>query len=473
VLDAVRPVGVQPGDLLVEPGDVAVGLELGGAPRQTVGPVADEPVPQGAGGPHVVLVVGGDAGQGGPVSRGHERLVLEHRTRAGVDVVAALVVGEPLHRLQPVGLGADLDGVAGHQEQVDEGAGVDQVRQRHLPHAVGRRQPFQRGPLGVVVVVDVHARVRCAPGGQVLDQRESGRLLLVLGVRPPRAVDPGAVVVELDEAEQEEQPRVGPPERVALEVEEHVAGVGLGQLVEAVLPRGVVTGRDQQVGRVGALPLPGLLLQRGLGDQALLPERAQAVDVGGALRELGQGRDVGRQQGLPLRCAKSRDVDQRVLGAPLRVAHVGERAEAAVLARHGGGDHLVRRVVQHRRELPSQPAPVRAEVVHREGLHRPRAQPQVHLRRAGRGDRLDGLGVEAQLQDVARLGLRPGQLRVHRLPADPAAKFWGQAPSKAEPTRTTQPNPAPRPPLPALGVVASDAQLTATAGRHAHQVETH
>ena len=418
VLDAAGAGGVQPGDLLVELGELAVGLELGCAPGQVAGPVVDEPVPQRAGGPHVVLVVVGDAGQGGLVSRGHEPLVLEHRARAGVDVVAALVVGEQLEVLQPVGLGADLDGVAGDQEQVDERAGVDQVRQRHLPHAVGGREAFQRGPLGVVVVVDVHARVRSTTGGQVLDEGERRRLLLVLGVRPPRAVAPGAALVALDEAEQEEQPRVGPPERVALEVEEHVAVVGFGQLVEAVPPRRVVPGRDEQVRRVGALLLPGVALQRGLGDQALLPERAQTVDVGGALRELGQGHDVVRQQGVPLRRPESRDVDQRVLGAPLCVADVGEGAEAAVLARHGESGHLVGRVGQHRRQLPPQASPVGPEVVHRQGLHDPRAEPQMHPRRAGPGGRRDGLGVEAQLQDVAGLGRRAGQLGVHRLPAD-------------------------------------------------------
>ena len=53
---------------------------------------------------------------------------------------------------------------------------------------------------------------------------------------PSLLVGPCAIAVLSDEPEEEEEATVWPPEGVALEVEEHVAFVGLGQRRDAPCP---------------------------------------------------------------------------------------------------------------------------------------------------------------------------------------------------------------------------------------------
>ena len=65
------------------------------------------------------------------------------------------------------------------------------------------------------------------------DQRLGGPFLLGLVVRPERLEPPLPRGIALDEAEQEEQPQVGLPERVALVVQEDVAVVGSRQRSKA------------------------------------------------------------------------------------------------------------------------------------------------------------------------------------------------------------------------------------------------
>ena len=87
----------------------------------------------------------------------HPVLVLDDRAGALVDLVTALVLGQPLDLLQPVRLHAGLQRVAHHAEQVDEQAGLDQLLQQRLVGAVLGRQRLERRSFGVVVVVHVHA----------------------------------------------------------------------------------------------------------------------------------------------------------------------------------------------------------------------------------------------------------------------------------------------------------------------------
>ena len=90
----------------------------------------------------------------------HELLVLDDGGRTLVDLVAALVTGQALEILQPVGLRADLDGIADHWVEVDEESRGHHLGQRRLTDTVIGGQALQGRSLRVVVVVDVHVRVR-------------------------------------------------------------------------------------------------------------------------------------------------------------------------------------------------------------------------------------------------------------------------------------------------------------------------
>ena len=83
-------------------------------------------------------------------------------------------------------------------------------------------------------MVDVHVGIAFAPRGEELDEPLDHLLLLVEGVRPALVVDPLARLVSVEQAREEHQVVLRRPERVALEVEEDVAVVGLGQQLEAV-----------------------------------------------------------------------------------------------------------------------------------------------------------------------------------------------------------------------------------------------
>ena len=111
-------------------------------PRELGVTFADQPVAQHLGGAHVVHVVGGDAGEDFAVVVVHPPVVLHHCAGALVDVVAALVLGEPFDRLQSVRLHTRLHRVAYDRQQVDEQARVDKLLQQRLVGAVLGRHRF-------------------------------------------------------------------------------------------------------------------------------------------------------------------------------------------------------------------------------------------------------------------------------------------------------------------------------------------
>jgi hypothetical protein len=85
-------------------------------------------------------------------------------------------------------------------------------------------------------VVDVHVRI----GAQALVEEVDellDRALLALAVVRPEASEGRPAVLAPEDAEEVLEPAVGRPERVALDVEEHVAGRGLRQQLEAALWR--------------------------------------------------------------------------------------------------------------------------------------------------------------------------------------------------------------------------------------------
>ena len=139
VLGRLRPVGVQGLHLGVELGVDLLGLQARGAPRQALRSLGHQPVPQSQRRAHIVGVVGGDAVEVGLVAIGHVLLVLDDRRRSLVDVVTPDVAGDLLEVLEPVGLGADLHGIADHREKVDEEPGLDQCGQMPPPPPRGLR----------------------------------------------------------------------------------------------------------------------------------------------------------------------------------------------------------------------------------------------------------------------------------------------------------------------------------------------
>ena len=312
----------------------------------SAGRCVDQPVAQRPGGTHVVLVVVGDPVEARLVVRRHPALVLDDRARALVDLVAALVVGEPLDVLEAVALDTDLHRPLHDRQQVDELAGGDQLFEREFGDAVLGHQPLQRRSLGVVVVVHVHVRELHPAGGEVIDERLRRR-------RPPRPCRaprtlelPLAGGRLLDQAEQEEQLGVGVPERVALEVEEHVAVVGRRERgepdrvgsVEVDVERGVIGGRrrgEQLERRLVVGSVAGLHLEAGLADERVL---ACLVEVGHLTVELRERCDRRHAVLLERRAvggADAGDVHERIGGAPVGVAHHLELAELAVVARLG------------------------------------------------------------------------------------------------------------------------------------------
>ena len=71
--------------------------------------------------------------------------------------------------------------------------------------------------------------------------------------------------------------------------------------------------------------------------------------------------------------------------------------------------------VQQGGELSPEASPVRSELLDPKRLEDSRSQPEVHVTWGMPRERLEGVGVEAQLQHVSRFALDPGQLRVNRL----------------------------------------------------------
>ncbi len=134
---------------------------------------------------------------------------------------------------------------------------------------------------------------------------------------------------------------------------------------------------------------------------------------GGSIRQFHEGAYAVAFERVALRGPNVRDVDQRVLVAPLRVT---DRVELAVVTvrtrlRPGVADLVF---VEQRRQLAAETTPVRAELFDSQRLGDARTEPEVHLSRGRARQRLQRVGVEAELQHVTRFALDPRQLGVHR-----------------------------------------------------------
>src|SRR5262249_437809 len=114
------------------------------------------------------------------------------------------------------------------------------------------------------------------------------------------------------------------PERIALDVEDHVAGRGPGQALEAT--SGL---RDQRVPADNSVDTPAQL-QPGLIVKGVERARRELGRVRRRPRELLEGMDTRRPQAVDLLAPDPGHQAQVVFPRPLLVAHLAELAKRAV-----------------------------------------------------------------------------------------------------------------------------------------------
>ena len=218
-----------------------------------------EPVAQRRGGAAVVLVVGGDVVEQRLVAGVQPAFERDDAAEAFADALvgAGLAPVERLELLDRVRLLADAHALPHHRVEVDEPLPAQQPIDLGAAGVVPAGQRLEPGRLVGRVVVDVHAGVGVPGADEVIDELFE-RLLLEGEVGGPV----GSERVVVDDAPQVLEPVIT-EERVALDVEEHVARRRLGQQREPA----VLFGREQLVGRLAGVALDQL--QPGLGREPL------------------------------------------------------------------------------------------------------------------------------------------------------------------------------------------------------------
>ena len=180
----------------------------------------EQPVREHARADAVLAVVRLDLRQDRRVALDHPALELDDRGAAVLDRRGAVEVEQVLDLLQPVPLPRDHQPAPDDAVEVDEHLAAQEVVELGLARAVAAHHPPQRRDLVLRVVVDVHVRVLGEPRVDEVDEPLEGRLLLLAARRPQRLER----VVAVAEAPEVLEAALGVPERVALEVEEEVAG---------------------------------------------------------------------------------------------------------------------------------------------------------------------------------------------------------------------------------------------------------
>jgi hypothetical protein len=275
-------------------------------------------------------------------------------------------------------------------------------------------------------VVDVRARVRLQLRPHRVDELLEGPLLLPAVVRPERPVGGASLRVEPVEPEAVLEAALL-EERIAFDVEEHVAGVRLGQGAEALAR--LLARREQLVGHRPRRVLAGAAQEPRLPGETV---EGRPADPGHPTGHPGEVRDrrhasVAKPPCLVL--AEQRHLAEVIHPPPVELALGLPGADATVGDGLGCGLELLRdgpaarpplRETGEHDVLEAGPGPahVGPDLVERDRQppvagRAPGANHDRHLRRERVAGRLQGDRVAAELED--RLGRRhPGELRVLR-----------------------------------------------------------
>jgi hypothetical protein len=129
-------------------------------------------------------------------------------------------------------------------------------------------------------------------------------------------------------------------------------------------------------------------------------------------RQLPHRGDLGGLKGRAIVCSEVRHEDERVVVSPLLLAHRLELAEVAMRTwlRASVGNWAGRKCGV---ELPPKPAPVCVDASQAHRLPSPRAEGHMDIDGPVTGLFLDGVGVEAELENVPRLRFVACKLRVN------------------------------------------------------------
>ena len=371
-----------------------------------------QPVAQPQRGEAVVLVVVADGGQdpGGLGGVVFQRLAVPGVGDNGGAGVLHVPAAQVLSHVEGLEL---LDGVGALGDQQRMPHGVVEVHQQPVAQPlvdlvlvghVAHRQVPQCALLVGGIVVDLHVRVGFPAVLDVGDEVGEGPAFLGAGVGPERPED-GFAGVDLDDAEQVLEPPGAAegvlPERVALEVEEDVPGVGFGKAGDRLVA-------GELVGNAAGGPVGG-------GDADLHAGLLGKLEVGVAhpgvaVRQLVDGGDARLHQLLALGGAHAGDQQQVAVLGDLHGAVVAAPAGAdarlapghrQVLAAVGGhqGLEAVPAVPEHRQQLVHPVHRARVVPEHQRGLRR-------HLD-AG-GQQLVAVGGELQQRGDAGMARQLG-----------------------------------------------------------------
>jgi hypothetical protein len=249
-----------------------------------------------------------------------------HGERIGQRHLARLVDHQRVDHPRP-------ESLAHHRVEVHEDLPPQQIVHRVLAARVDAHQLRDRRLLVGAVVVHVHAGI---PGEALVDEVHEPLeqpALLDPVVGPHRLVAPVRAVAE-DEAEQEMEAPRRLPERIALDVEDHVSDRQPRQQGKPAA-RVARDGMPVEVARAPPSELERRLIAKRLQGKVGHPLHAR---LRRRRREGGERRQAGAAQELHLRAADVRHEREMVLRLPAGRAHSAELAERAVVDRVRLGD---------------------------------------------------------------------------------------------------------------------------------------
>ena len=185
----------------------------------------DEPVAERERGTAVVLVVCRDGIQQRLVARAHPILVGEHGTHTAAHIGTPIVRNERLNLFQRIALDAGAKALPHDRKQINEHGPAQQFVHRVFARRVRPHQLLERRILVGAIVIHVHSGVGRETFMDQIDEDLQHPTFADAIVRPHRSILPNGAVAEQD-AEQKVQTSCRLPERIAFDVEDHVAWRG-------------------------------------------------------------------------------------------------------------------------------------------------------------------------------------------------------------------------------------------------------